>query len=151
MPAYLDLVFDYEPDKTFKTVRAVHNVFSTIENGLDEFQITFECEPYQLGQSREISGSGSLTLTNGGTAPAETVITVTGSGNITVNCAGMSFTLSGMTGSVTVDSKRMIVYSGSVNRASWHSCGFIRIPPGEHTMTVTGGAGAIVRYHDTWL
>ena len=149
--AYSGLAFDYEPDKTFTVVSAVSDVSSFIGNGLDEFQIIFECEPYQLGQEREEYGSGSLTLENGGTAPSETVITVNGSGNVAVSCAGMSFTLSGMSGSITLDSKRMIVYSGTINRAGLHGGGFIRIPPGEHTMTVTGSASVIVRYRDTWM
>ena len=94
-----DLVLDYESDKTYKVVKTVSDISLAIEQAWDEFNITFETEPLQYGGLKTLSFDNptSIVVNNQGTYEADTIIGVTGTGNITVASGDYSFTLTGMT------------------------------------------------------
>ena len=83
-----DLVLDYENDKTYKVVKTVCDVSLAIEQAWDEFNITFEVEPFQYGGLKTLSfdNPSTVVVNNQGTYEAETIIGVTGTGNVTITC-----------------------------------------------------------------
>lgn len=146
------LVMDYEPDMRYEVVSAASNVIAAIEAGYDTFTVDFECEPYQYGQKRDYSGT-ALSVVNNGTAPADTIITIKGSGNISAQSDGQSFSLSGIAGTVVVDSRRMMVYTPEKQDLTRiHSGGFIKVKPGASEITLSGNiTEANVEFWEMWL
>jgi len=150
-----DLVLDYESDKTYKVVKTVSDVALAVEQAWDEFSIIFETEPFQYGGLKTLSFDNptSVVINNAGTYEADTIISVTGTGNVIITSGTQSFTLTGMTEKLNVESKRMIVYTdGMTNGISKHSGGFIRLSYGNNTIAVTGSvSNMIVRFNDTYI
>lgn len=79
-----------------------------LRNNLYEFQISFLCQPFRYfidGKKLiNITKSGTV-LNNFGNQIAKPVMTITGSGNITITINNRSFTLTGLTGSITIISE----------------------------------------------
>ena len=150
-----DLVLDNENDKTYKVVKTVSDVSLAVEQAWDEFSIIFEAEPFQYGGLKTMSFDNptSVTISNAGTYEAETIIGVIGTGNVTITCGTQSFTLTGMTEKLNVDSKRMLVYTDALaNEISKHSGEFIRLAPGNNTIAVTGSVSNMtVKFNDTYI
>ncbi|NLZ51609.1 MAG: hypothetical protein GX892_00305 [Thermoanaerobacteraceae bacterium] len=150
-----DLVLDYENDKTYKVVKTVSDIALAIEQAWDEFNITFETEPFQYGGLKTLSfdNPSTVVVSNQGTYEAETIISITGTGSVTVSSLAYSFTLTGMTGKLNLDSKKMLVYSDAkINGISKHSGNFIKLKPGNNTITVTGSVSSItVKFQDTYI
>jgi len=121
----------------------------------DEFNITFETEPFQYGGLKTLSfdNPSTVVVNNQGTYDAETIIGVTGTGNVTIACGTQSFTLTGMTEKLNVDSKRMLVYTETnTNAVSKHTGNFIKLKPGNNTITVTGSVSNMtVKFNDTYI
>jgi len=150
-----DLKLDHESSKTYKVVKTVSDVALAIEQAWDEFSITFETEPFQYGGLKTLSFENptSVVLNNAGTIDAEIIISVSGTGNVTITCGTSSFTLTGMTGKLNVDSRRMLVYTDSMtNGILKHSGDFIRLSPGNNTIDVSGSVSNItVKFNDTYI
>lgn len=150
-----NLVLDGENDKTYKVVSTVNNIDLSINQPFDTFQLTFETEPFQLGSHKTITVDNPLevTLVNSGTVPAETVITITGEGNVSVSLGTNTFSLTDMSGKVNLDSKRMLVYTDTMeNRLNFFTGEFLKVPPGESILEVTGSVSQItINYCDTYI
>ena len=150
-----DLVLDHEKNKVYKVIRAVSDISLSISQVVDEFNIVFEVEPFQYGSLQTISADNptSLSITNNGRANADTVISVIGTGAVTVSCGDQSFILAGMTEKINLDSKRMLVYTDTKeNRMYLHTGSFIKLAPGDNTITVTGTVSNLfVQFYDTYL
>jgi predicted phage tail component-like protein len=150
-----DLVLDYENDKTYKVIKTVSDIALAIEQAWDEFNIIFETEPFQYGGLKTLSfdNPSTVVVNNQGTYEAETIISITGTENVTVSSSDYSFTLTGMTGKLNLDSKRMIVYTDAkVNGILKHSGNFIKLKPGNSTITVIGSVSNMtVQFQDTYI
>ena len=150
-----ELVLDSENDKTYKVVKTVSDVSLAVEQAWDEFSIIFEAEPFQYGGFKTMSFDNptSVVVNNAGTYEAETIIGVTGTGNVAITCGTQSFTLTEMTAKLNIDSKRMLVYTDALaNAISNHSGGFISISPGNNTIAVTGSVSNMtVKFNDTYI
>jgi phage-related protein len=150
-----DLVLDYENDKTYKVIKTVSDISLAMEQAWDEFNITFETEPLQYGGLKTLSfdNPSTVVVNNQGTYNAETLISITGAGNVTVSSLDYSFTLTGMTGKLNIDSKKMLVYTdANENGISKHSGNFIKLKPGNNTITVTGSVSNMtVKFQDTYI
>ena len=150
-----DLVLDGENDKTYKVVSTVNNIDLSVNQAFDTFQLTFETEPFQLGSHKTITVDNPLevTLVNSGTVPAETVITITGEGNVSVSLGTNTFSLTDMSGKVNLDSKRMLVYTDPMeNRLNFFTGEFLKVPPGESILEITGSVSQItINYCDTYI
>jgi len=88
-----DLILDYESDKTYKVVKTVSDVSLTVEQVVDEFSINFEVEPYQYGsfQIFSVDNPTSVVITNNGNTEADTIISVTGTGDVYYNMRNSVF------------------------------------------------------------
>lgn len=164
------LVFDYEPDIEYNVIKVPNGI--TISPDwyrlpIDEFDITFECEPYQKqtfyndnltldemdsawkytdipwnGYERTFVGvidDQTLTIENLGTYKALPIIKLTGTA-ATVTFGGFTFIT--LSGTVYIDCKNQVVYSISggskVNEISKFTGDFPVLDPGTNTFVVTG-------------
>jgi predicted phage tail component-like protein len=162
------LVFDYEPDIEYLVIKATNNISSKMSGRefKDEFDVTFECEPYQQqtyyndgltwntgdsgwaytdvpwnGYERtfSVTAGQSVDIWNAGTYKALPVIKLTGTA-ASVTFGGLTF--NNLAGTVFIDCKNGIVYSqnGSTktNRITDFSGDFPELSPGQNHFTISG-------------
>jgi len=150
-----DLILDYEIDKTYKVVKTVSDVSLAVEQVVDEFNIIFEVEPYQYSQLQTLSVDNptSVVITNNGNIESETLISVTGVGNVTVTSGTKSFILLDISEKINIDSKRMLVYTDEkANAISKHSGDFIKLSSGNNTLNITGTvSNFVIKFYDTYI
>jgi len=150
-----ELVLDNENDKTYKVVKTVCDVSLVVEQAWDEFNITFETEPFQYGGLKTLSfdNPSTVVVNNQGTSEADTIISITGTGNVSVSSGEYSFTLNEVTEKLNTYSKRMLVYTdANTNGISKHSGNFIRLKPGNNTINITGSVSNMtVKFHDIYI
>lgn len=110
------------------------------------FAVNFRCKPFwYAGNVPDIAltASGSFII-NPGSVYSEPVITVYGTGDITL-MVGMSITeLSGISGSITLDTPLMEAYSGITSMNSRMSGEFPTLLPGTNAMSWTGNVSSVV-------
>lgn len=106
--------------------------------------IVFRCKPfwYKSGETEEtLSASGNVT--NSGSVYSEPIITVTGTGDGTLMIGETLIELTGLTGSITIDSELMEAYSGQTDMNAHMSGDFPRLKPGTNGVSWTGGITAV--------
>ena len=110
------------------------------------FTVNFRCKPFWYAESAPaitVTQSSSF-VTNPGNVYAEPVITVYGSGTITL-MVGMSIAdLSGIAGSITLDTPLMEAYSGVTSMNSAMSGEFPVLLPGVNAISWTGNVSKVV-------
>ena len=110
------------------------------------FAVNFRCKPFWYAESAPaitVAQSGSF-VTNPGNVYAEPVITVYGSGSITL-MVGMSMAdLSGIAGSITLDTPLMEAYSGVTSMNSAMNGEFPVLLPGANAISWTGNVSRVV-------
>ena len=77
-------------------------------------------------------------MQNPGNVPSEPIITVTGSGEITLIVDMTIVELSDVNGEITIDSTLQEAYSGIISMNSCMSGDFPILPPGNSTISWTG-------------
>lgn len=110
------------------------------------FAINFRCKPFWYAEDAEpITLTQSSTfISNPGSVYAEPVVTINGSGDITL-MIGMSITeLSSITSGITLDTPLMEAYSGSTSMNSCMSGDFPVLQPGTNAISWTGNVTSVV-------
>ncbi len=110
------------------------------------FAVNFRCKPFWYEadgtpmniQPASGSSSGYVTIQNPGNVPSEPLITVTGSGEITLIVDMTIVELADVNGEITIDSVLQECYSGSESMNSCMSGDFPTLPPGSSTISWTG-------------
>ena len=110
------------------------------------FAVNFRCKPFWYEadvapmniQPASGSSSGYVTMQNPGNVPSEPIITVTGSGEITLIVDMTIVELADVNGEITLDSVLQECYSGSESMNSCMSGDFPTLPPGSSTISWTG-------------
>ncbi|MDW7669900.1 MAG: phage tail family protein [Bacillota bacterium] len=150
-----DLILDGEDDKTYKVVRTVSDIDLSLNQVIENFKVVFETEPFQLGTFKSISVDNptNITLINDGTEEAETVISVTGTGDVSLTLDDKILNLTGLTEKITLDSKKYLAYNDlKENKLDLHMGDFIKIPPGSSELLMTGTVSNIlIEYYDTYI
>ena len=103
------------------------------------FTLNFRCKPFLYMDQVEpltLTESGTF-ITNPGNVFSEPVITVTGSGEVTL-IVGMTIVELELTDSITIDSTLQEAYSGYTSMNSCMSGDFPLLPPGNSTISWTG-------------
>ena len=120
------------------------------ENG--RCTVSFECDPRRFLKTgeRAVTLSGTGTITNPTRFTAKPVITVSGSGNGTIECGGYTITIAGIYDGMTIDCEQMDAYAGTTNLNNLVSGSFPVIPGGEQTITITGGITSIKVTPNWW-
>jgi len=109
------------------------------------FAVNFRCKPfwYQAGvEPITLTTSGTF-ITNPGSVFSEPIITVYGSGEITL-MVGMTITELEITDSITLDTPLMEAYSGSTSMNSRMSGDFPTLLPGQNAVSWTGNVSRVV-------
>ncbi len=109
------------------------------------FAINFRCKPfwYQAGvEPITLTTSGTF-ITNPGSVFSEPVITVYGSGEVTL-MVGMTITELEITDSITLDTPLMEAYSGSTSMNNRMSGDFPTLLPGQNAVSWTGNVSRVV-------
>ena len=110
------------------------------------FSVNFRCKPfwYQADvQPVTITTSGS-TITNPGTVYSEPVITVNGSGDITLMVGTKIVELTGITSSITIDSVLQEAYNGTSDMNAHMSGEFPVLKPGMNAISWNGNVTSVV-------
>lgn len=112
------------------------------------FVVNFRCKPfwYAADGAQKITPSastGSVTITNPGNVPSEPIITVTGTGEITLIVDMTIVELSDMNGSITIDSTLQEAYSGFTSMNHCMSGDFPTLAPGIVMISWTGNVTGI--------
>lgn len=109
------------------------------------FAVNFRCKPfwYQAGvEPITLTTSGTF-ITNPGSVFSEPVITVYGSGEVTL-MVGMTITELEITDSITLDTPLMEAYSGSTSMNNRMSGDFPTLLPGQNAVSWTGNVSRVV-------
>ncbi len=109
------------------------------------FAVNFRCKPfwYQAGvEPISLTTSGTF-ITNPGSVFSEPVITVYGSGEVTL-MVGMTITGLEITNSITLDTPLMEAYSGSTSMNNRMSGDFPMLLPGQNAVSWTGNVSRVV-------
>lgn len=110
------------------------------------FVVYFRCFPFWQAaeeQTIELTSSGQF-ITNPGTVPAEPVITVYGSGEITLIVDQMIVELDGIDGSITIDSTLDEAYTGQTLNNESMSGEFPILKPGANAISWSGEVSRVV-------
>lgn len=108
------------------------------------FAVNFRCKPFWYADTVTpitLTASGG-TIINPGNVPSEPVITVYGSGEITLMVGMTIVELEGISGSITLDTPLMEAYSGTTSLNGSMSGDFPTLTPG---MNAISWSGAVTR------
>lgn len=151
-----EIIFSTEPDKVYTVLLANKVDITGMMRTFQRFQLTMECQPFK----KSVNAFGdTLNLTEGtkiynkGTFESRPVITITGSGNITLTINEKNYVLTGVSGSITIDSEMMEVYSGNQNENSkYNATGFPVFAVGENEISWTGNVSNVeIKPNWRWL
>ena len=110
------------------------------------FSVNFRCYPFFYSDSADsitISTSGTV-ITNPGSVYSEPKITVTGSGDITLMVGATIVELTGITGSIVIDSVLQEAYIGNTLMNDHMSGDFPVLKPGQNAVSWTGTVTRVV-------
>lgn len=110
----------------------------TIRKQMYNFIIQFRCQPFKYfinGKNKKTITVNQTTLNNFGNFKALPIITVYGSGNITININGRAFTISNLSNSITIISEIEEVLDGKGKLMEGY---FPYFDPGKNTITWSG-------------
>jgi predicted phage tail component-like protein len=109
------------------------------------FAVNFRCQPFWYAEAVQpitLTASGG-TIINPGNVPSEPVITVFGSGEITLMVGLTIVELEGVTGSITLDTPLMEAYSGTTSMNANMSGDFPTLAPGMNAVSWSGSVTRI--------
>lgn len=109
------------------------------------FAVNFRCKPFWYAsgvQPVTLTTSGTF-ITNPGSVFSEPVVTVYGSGEVTL-MVGMTITELEITDSITLDTPLMEAYSGSTSMNNRMSGDFPTLLPGQNAVSWTGNVSRVV-------
>ena len=138
------LIFDTEPYRKYKARISNKVEISHILRDLKRFAVEFEIQPfgYEINP-QTIEKIAPFSLFNMGTFESEPVITVFGSGNITLYVNNQSVVLSSISSSITLNSETLNAYSGSTSLNNKMNGEFPKFQVGENTINWTGNVTKI--------
>ena len=110
------------------------------------FAVNFRCKPFwYLSDVEPITLTSSTSIiSNPGNVYAEPIITVYGSGEITLMVGTTIVELSGVSGSITIDTSLMEAYAGDISANSCMNGDFPRLQPGQNAISWSGDVTRIV-------
>ena len=141
------VIFGNQPARAYMAHIMEEVVFTRISNVLMEAQIQFSCEPFkrQYPAEADITLSAAGTVTNPGNVEAYPVITITGSGDITLTVNDGTFEITDADTSVTLDcSARLAISNDGKNVLERTSGDFPYLLPGANAISWTGSVTSIV-------
>lgn len=136
-----DLVFNFQEDRKYiaQVVNAID--FSQVFKYTSKFPIVFNCRPFKYAITNTlatITQSGGI-INNPGSIESTPVISVYGSGDITLNINGRAVQLTGIANKIIINSEIMDCYDDAMNNLNPKMAGeFPKLDTGDNTITYTG-------------
>lgn len=117
------------------------------------FPIIFRCKPFwYVSDEEETTLTGSGSIMNSGSVVSEPIITVSGTGHGMLMVGGTIIELTGLTGSITIDSELQEAYSGLESLNGKMSGEFPKLAVGLNGISWTGGiTGVRVKANTRYL
>ena len=148
-----ELILATEPDKVYKAFIYNKIAISDVIYLYNSFLIQFRVHPFKYsvnayGDTLELTTATKVR--NSGSIYSEPIITVYGSGDITLTINEKDFPLYSVDGSITIDSEMMEVFKGNTNQNSkYGAVEFPRLEVGENNISWTGNVEKI-EIHPKW-
>lgn len=142
-----DLILSTEPDKVYQA--SIYNKISISDviYLYNRFLLQFRVQPFKYSVnaiSDTLDLTAPTTIRNSGTVYSEPLITVYGSGDITLTINGADFPLYGVNESITIDSEMMEVFKGNANQNSkYGGAEFPEFEVGKNEISWTGNVSKI--------
>lgn len=143
-----EITFSTEPDKVYRVMIANKIDISAMMRTFQKFRVEMDTYPFKYsvnayGDLMELTAPAKIR--NRGTIYSQPLITVYGSGNITLNLNGTAFPLYGVDGSISIDSEMMEVFKNKENQNSkYGGADFPRFEVGENTISWSGNVTKVV-------
>lgn len=142
-----EMRFSTEPDKVYRVTISNKISISQMMRMFQKFQVIMDTQPFKYNINPfadELTLTAQTIIRNGGTVYSEPIITVYGSGDITLNINGVNFPLYGVNESITIDSEMMEVFKGNSNQNSKYGGEtFPRLEVGENAISWTGNVSRV--------
>lgn len=133
------LIFSTETDRKYKARVANQIEFSHIIRHFKRFIVEFEVQPFGYDVfAQTLVKTAPFSLFNIGTLEAEPIITIFGSGNITLYVNNQSISLKEIAGSITIDSEMQNAYNGAVSMNNKMQGEFPILIPWENNISWMG-------------
>ena len=148
-----EMIFSTEPDKVYHVMISNKIDISAMMRTFQKFRVTMDTQPFKYsvnayGDTLELTTA--TRVRNSGSVYAEPIITVYGSGDITLTINEKDFPLYSVDGSITIDSEMMEVFKGNTNQNSkYGAVEFPRLEVGENNISWTGNVEK-VEIHPKW-
>ena len=142
-----EMTFSTEPDKVYRVTIANKISITQMMRVFQKFQVILDTQPFKYsvnaaGDALELTAP--TTIRNSGTVYSEPLITVYGSGNITLTINGADFPLYGVQESITIDSEMMEVFKEDTNQnGKYGGVDFPRFEVGKNEISWTGNVSKI--------
>lgn len=142
-----EMTFSTEPDKVYRVTIANKISIAQMMRVFQKFQVVMDTQPFKYsvnaaGDALELTAP--TTIRNSGTVYSEPIITVYGSGDITLNINGEDFPLYGVQDSITIDSEMMEVFKEDTNQnGKYGGVDFPRFEVGKNEISWTGNVSKI--------
>ncbi len=151
-----EMTFSTEPDKVYRVMIANKISIAQMMRVFQKFQVVMDTQPFKYsvnaaGDALELTAP--TTIRNSGTVYSEPIITVYGSGDITLTINGADFPLYGVQESITIDSEMMEVFKEDTNQnGKYGGVEFPRFEVGKNEISWTGNVSKIkVQPRWRWL
>lgn len=147
-------LYDSADPEHFRLARfmKMDKVSTTQYNRHGKSKITLDAKP----QRYLLSGDGFVRVTNTIYNPSDfeskPVIRVTGTGNVKISINSQVVTITGLTGSVDIDSELQDCYSGTTNKngnVAFGGAGYPLLKPGSNSFSVVQGT-AVIEVKGRW-
>lgn len=142
-----EIIFSSEPDKVYRVTISNTISIAQMMRTFQKFQVSFDTYPFKYSVN---AFDEALTLTKAavvlgkGTVYSQPVITVYGSGSVTLTINGKAYPLSNVDGYVTINSEIEECYKGTLNRNGiFYTDEFPRLEPGENNISWTGNVSKV--------
>ena len=137
-----EMRFSTEPDKVYDVT--ISNKISILQmmRMFQRFMVTMDTQPFKYRHKAErdmLTLTEATTFRGKGNIFSEPIITVYGTGNITLTINGADFPLENVAEHITIDSEMMEVFKGAENQNSkYGSTAFPRLEMGKNDISWTG-------------
>ncbi|MCQ4936772.1 distal tail protein Dit [Anaerotignum propionicum] len=156
LDGYGEITFSNEPDKSYRVMVKNQMDMNGVLNSFSKFLIQFDCFPFKYSVNKadeEKTLTTPATIYNQGTIYSEPIITVYGTGNVTITINGTGYTITGISGYVTINSEIQEVYKDTTNKNnSFSALDFPRFQVGANTISWTGSVTRLeIKPNWRWL
>lgn len=139
-----ELILSNQPDKYYLAHVADQMDIRQEMQVFGKFQVNFRCRPFKYAvDNQEMTLMAAGIITNPGTIKSEPIILINGDGDITLTINGVDIQLTGVSGSITIDSVLKDAYKGTTLQNSLMNGDFSVLVPGENTISWVGNVTSV--------